>query len=564
MKLGPLQRSLIPHIILALFVFVITSPALGYRFLWQDEIDTAQYGQTIADFGYPRAIDGRDQVNVNTGGFELEDKGYAVLYEPLPQFYVAAAGIIAGRVFHLSPDFAVRLPFVLAHAAVSGIASYGLSALSGIPQPLALAAGLALGVQSVRVVHNRTARYHALLDMLTALACLFLGMFNRNKQYALLLYGISIAGLVLTHFTGGAAIAISLTGLYAAIFCLPRALPKKWRQLPDPRHTSGITAFVGLFLPWIVSLLLISLQVRPWIPGSAASAADFTLLRPPDDLLTVIAGFPQSVIFLVVCFACAIICGKFRLALHLAVIYGALLFGTWISSAHPQAQPRYYLSAPLLLFLWPIALGFRAKSSTKRALLGIALLIALLAPEVIERCNTPGWRCASPSMHGMRVIWQDLRMQNSGIKQPLHQAVEYIREHGHPGEQVLFDYVPQYANWYLPEFQVAMMPDRSFITARNMTNPLWSRPKQMPKWHIWYPTWRTGPWRCLNQCDYMAKDYSPTLARYVLESKELKTSFAYCVVRTWKTPHWLNAPFVTLSTAQDPASGVMVLARPCR
>ena len=134
---------------------------------------------------------------------------------------------------------------------------------------------------------------------------------------------------------------------------------------------------------------------------------------------------------------------------------------------------------------------------------------------------------------------------------------------------MLFDAVPQLANWYLPALDVALMPDAASRTALNAANPIWLAALRMPDWHVWYPTWGSGTWNCTNQCDYRATlvDAAHIDGPYDLRSERLGVSVRMCPVAAFPTTRMLNAPFDYLSTADLAPEGLhidlMVLARPC-
>jgi len=58
----------ISHFLVAVVVFALTSRGLEYRFLWQDELDTAERARTICESGVPRVIDESGVASVSVGG----------------------------------------------------------------------------------------------------------------------------------------------------------------------------------------------------------------------------------------------------------------------------------------------------------------------------------------------------------------------------------------------------------------------------------------------------------------------------------------------------------------
>ena len=103
----------------------ITSPGLGYRTLWADELETAERARSIVESGLPKIFDSAGNLSVSSAGKEIEE-GLLHRYTPWLQFYVGAAGIEFGRRFGLASDTGVRLPFIILHAATSGLIAQGL------------------------------------------------------------------------------------------------------------------------------------------------------------------------------------------------------------------------------------------------------------------------------------------------------------------------------------------------------------------------------------------------------------------------------------------------------
>ncbi|MGH9465321.1 MAG: hypothetical protein ACRD0X_06705, partial [Thermoanaerobaculia bacterium] len=110
-------------------------------------------------------------------------------------------------------------------------------------------------------------------------------------------------------------------------------------------------------------------------------------------------------------------------------------------------------------------------------------------------------------------------------------------------------------------------PDRTFRRGLNRDHPIWSRPIEMPRWHVWYPEVGTGIWACRDQCDFGAEDYDPTTHRYLLRSTFLAERVPMCPVETWRTHRWNNAPFKNLERAafrpEGDATQTLLLAAPC-
>ena len=159
----------------------ITSPGLGYRTLWADELETAERARSIVESGLPKIFDSAGNLSVSSAGKEIEE-GLLHRYTPWLQFYVGAAGIEFGRRFGLASDTGVRLPFIILHAATSGLIARGLVAGLSIGALPAIGIATLYGLGSVRLIHARTARYHALTDFLFIAAWIVFGKIRRRRR----------------------------------------------------------------------------------------------------------------------------------------------------------------------------------------------------------------------------------------------------------------------------------------------------------------------------------------------------------------------------------------------
>lgn len=545
-------RRAAPHVVLGCAVLAATLPGVGWRHLWVDEVDTAERAKAVLAHGYPRLVDEFGEPSLNTAGREIED-GDSHRFSPWAQFYVGAVGLALGRVVDAPPDTAVRVPFVVGHAAVSAMASYGLTVLCGVPLATALAAGGLLGLQTARVVYNRQARYQPLLDFLAVLGLLGLAAFRAQRRWGAPLVAAAIFLLPHTHSMSGSVCSLVL-GLWLA-----------WTVAA--RHTENLRAVFtspvlwgAAVLPGLAALVTVLLLTRPWLLGAWAVAGPRT-----------VGSLDNSVVRTSLLFA-----GGAALALVLAhqrregVVLASGLALSWVVVAlldlHPMSTARYYVSLNVMMCLWPLAVGLGALQKRGRLVAGLSICACVLLPDLVR-----GWQVAgNPLAHqGIRLVVTDVQSQRAGVRQPLHQVVDYLRTHAAADAPVLFDAVPQYANWYLPGHPVALMPDASAMTSRNRDNPLWQRPLQMPAWHIWYPTWGSGPWTCTNHCDYVAEYDDPSRldGPYWLSSKRLGTRTRYCPVAGFPTARLNNAPYQYLATASVAPEGLhtdlMVVAQPC-
>jgi hypothetical protein len=132
----------------------------------------------------------------------------------------------------------------------------------------------------------------------------------------------------------------------------------------------------------------------------------------------------------------------------------------------------------------------------------------------------------------------DRRHALDGDKQPLHEAVDIIRAQGKEKQPVLFDDVPQFANWYLPEFKTV------------------NSDEEMPDWHVWYPFRDSG-----------ARVVSSDRKTYEISSVRLNKKRRMCVEKVWRVNVLNNAPQEEFSPDAFSPNGmgedIMILGRAC-
>lgn len=536
----------------AALVFALSAPGLGYRFLWQDEVDTAERARTVCESGVPRVIDRSGVASLNVGGQEIED-GNLHRYQPWLMFYLAAAGLCAAEGLGLERDAAVRLPSVVLHAATSGLASWALATSAGAPLPLANLTGLALGAQSVRIAHDRTARYHALLDFLAVAGVAALGALRRGRTRGWIALAAVILALPNVHSISGAALSLWL-GSTAALLL---AQVVDWRSREFRRRLTGY-----VLAPGALALLAVLALSRPWAQswGTEVEWPGFAGLRDFNGIL-------YAVLFWLGCGIWLRRRGSRRLGATLLWSWGVLLLAVLLADMHSFTRPRYFLSLAPLSLLWPVAFGLETLPATPCRGALLAVLLMALAPELGLGRVTIGRETPFSPFQGVQLVRADARLGRAAVRQPVHQAVEWLHDHAAPDDPILFDYTPQYANWYLPGRPIALMPDRTFRRGLNVDHPIWRRPLDMPRWHVWYPEVGTGIWECRDHCDFGAEDYDAATHRYVLRSTFLGERVAMCPVRTWRTHRWNNAPFKNLESAalrpEGDASQTLLLATPC-
>jgi hypothetical protein len=365
---------------------------------------------------------------------------------------------------------------------------------------------------------------------------------------------VAILLLPLTHSISGAAFSISL-GFFAALVWAPK---ENWRSREYQRK---ILAFV--VLPGLIAGVTILVLSRPWAQtmGQDLQLPGITGVRDFNGILYAFLLPPILGIWAL----------KWGGARKLGKTYlwawVFLLVAVMLVDIHSFTRPRYFLSIALMALLWPVAFGMDGLSArAKKGVFWLVFLLAL-APELgLGRIAMSGETPFEP-LQGLRLVRNDVKKQDQRIRQPVHEAIEWLRDNAAPRDPILFDYTPQYANWYLPGRPIALMPDQYFRRGLNQNHEIWTRPIEMPRWHLWYPGFGSGIWECLDKCDYGAEDYDPITHRYTLRSTFLDQRQPMCPVKIWATHHWNNAPFKNLERSafrpEGDDSGILLLAAPC-
>ena len=151
---------------------------LSYPLLWNDEAETAMYGERILDFGYPKVHDGRNLVYELQGKLDVGlKKGLdAYIGSTWGQYYVGALGAFAARRVSDPYDktLLLRAPFAL--AGLAGVFAFAALGASLFPSDRRHGLAFALGflllapLSTVLVVHLREMRHYPLVILLVACA----------------------------------------------------------------------------------------------------------------------------------------------------------------------------------------------------------------------------------------------------------------------------------------------------------------------------------------------------------------------------------------------------------
>ena len=528
----------------------ITSPGLGYRTLWADELETAERARSIVESGLPKIFDSAGNLSVSSAGKEIEE-GLLHRYTSWLQFYVGAAGIEFGRRFGLASDTGVRLPFIILHAATSGLIAQGLVAGLSIGALPAIGIATLYGLGSVRLIHARTARYHALTDFLFIAAWIVFGKIRRRRRLSpgasasagmTVLLGVILIALLHTQTLVG----ILGASIFSLLFFIEERVSKR-------------TLLLALLV--LVGVGTLFLLVRPWEQSAIWGAVAYRRGRGLKSWFEIdYALFFGIASFLFV--------SGFRELPHpadgwrkeaaLFAAYLAVVFiGIRVLDLHPYSQVRYYIPVVGPLLFWPLALGGPTFAASARA--RTTFLLGFVLAFVVAEFSSQ----EMPPFQGLRIVAFD---SSSGKKdQPLREAFTIIEKSGSDASGVLMEYVPQAVNWYLPRFRPALIPDPTTLSSLGKKNP--SLPAMVaPEWNLTFQS-RLGFWACDANCDYHRIGDPGSDDRYFVESKTLGKKIAFCVISRWETYQWNNAPFMeylpsALTPEGDPREK-LILARRC-
>ncbi|MCB0422704.1 MAG: hypothetical protein KDD61_17010, partial [Bdellovibrionales bacterium] len=464
-------------------------------------------------------------------------------------FYAGALGLGIGRTLGLSDDRSVRLPFVAAHALTSSIVGFGLVTFGGLPVWGANLVATVFGLQSVRVLHNRTARYHALLDLLLAIGVLGLGYLSKGHSIGWLPLTTGILLLPQIQPLSGSLYSF-LLGFVGCVVVWQRtelSFSKKLKQIA-----------MGIVLPGLVTLSAYLILTRFWIPRGFGGFRWENGFRGIKSFVEI----SYSVLMFLIVSRLLFKNDEKQKAKLMWVFLAITLLVTRFLDLHDFSQTRYYLSIVILFLFVPFFIGWHPKSWSPNKWVAF-LLIACLIPEMLffRRFATP--------FHGIHVIVSDFLHELNNDKQPLRELISYVKDQSAPQAAIAADYVPQLVNWYFRSHPVSLIPTKDGKNSANERNPIWNNPLRAPDWHFFYPSFGRGHWNCLNHCDLRELYRFPLKVGdfYVVEIQSTNTQYKMCVVKTWSTNQWVNAPFrMYKSEALNPSGnldGQLVLGKKC-
>ncbi len=209
------MKKRLPIILLLMTAAVLMFANLGNQYLWQDEAETAVLGNNVMKFGYPRALDGENLVNpsIRTGLGE----GYAWLYHPWGQFYIAAFSFLLFGATTLT----ARLPFALLGVANVLMLYLLANRLTGQRLVAALAA-LLVTFSVPYLLLMRQCRYYAPAVFLVLFILFFYSRFRKSgSKRELALTSMALAALGYTVH-GMFAPVFAAVGLHYVLFSFDR------------------------------------------------------------------------------------------------------------------------------------------------------------------------------------------------------------------------------------------------------------------------------------------------------------------------------------------------------
>lgn len=244
-------KRLVLAVLLAVSALLIF-PGLDYRYLWEDEAETALLAQNVIRFGLPIGWDGRDLISQECG-IELDEHYVSRRHGWLPVYLVAASFKLLG-----TDTLPARLPSaVLGWLSVLSVYLLGRRVFRDDRVALLSAALLALCVPFLLYV--RQSRYYALAIFTAIWALVFFLDVLEGRRFAWAGLALSLSAMfhALTPMVLGTVVALAVSFL---------ALERR-REAVGPLLRGGALA-LGLTLPWLAVYGL------PWVPSVAPTSSN--------------------------------------------------------------------------------------------------------------------------------------------------------------------------------------------------------------------------------------------------------------------------------------------------
>jgi len=197
-NIDPVLILLIVTSVLLLFV------NLGNMYLWVDEAETAVLAKNTVTFGYPRASDGKNTLEIfgPWENFGKYDKNYIWTIHPWLQFYVAAASFML-----FGPTtFAARFPFAI-FGLGSVLLTYLLTQKLFQNKNISRISTALLTLSVPYLIHMRQCRYYALLPFFSLWLILAYLRFVEQKKFSV--PEIIISSMLLFHSNYGAFLSVA-------------------------------------------------------------------------------------------------------------------------------------------------------------------------------------------------------------------------------------------------------------------------------------------------------------------------------------------------------------------
>jgi hypothetical protein len=226
-----------------------------------------------------------------------------------------------------------------------------------------------------------------------------------------------------------------------------------------------------------------------------------------------------------------------------------------LDATYPFSQVRYYTFLSTFV-VGACVVALPAEAPRRSALCGVLGSMFLLGEIDLDRAP----------FHGVRVAVHDVGREPR--LEPLHRALEIIAS-APLTEPVAIDYVPQFANWYLPGRPIALVPEPGDRTRLNSGLAIWGAKRVLPIWDVHYlgPD-GPGTWHCRasKRCTFTRIPLDD--GRYVIELTDGTRSTPMCVIASWPADPMNNSIFTVMDASAFSLAGApsrtLVVGRQCR